>query len=117
MSADRSPETAHSGRGSFWTQAEWAEWSNTLAECLPEEYDGDAAQEALIERALMDLATVARDVATVLDEYEAAGITPAPYTSERTLYERLSHALGREPQGLTSPPGPVGRPEVQEPPC
>jgi len=90
-------ENAHTGPGSFWTQAEWAEWSNTLAECLPEEYDGDAAQEAIIERALMDLAQQQREVLALIGEYADNATVPAPYTNERALYERLCAVFGIEP--------------------
>lgn len=41
----------HDG-GWFWSQSEWADWSNRLAQMLPDEYEDDAAQEAIIERAL-----------------------------------------------------------------
>ncbi|HET6917240.1 MAG TPA: hypothetical protein VFH56_14195 [Acidimicrobiales bacterium] len=105
------PEYA-SGPGSFWTQAEWAEWSNDLANLLPEEYDGDAAQEAIIERAVEDMVTALADVQAVLTEYENAGRLPAPYTNERALYERICSALGREipeeqPPALGTPQNPV----------
>ena len=88
-------ETA-TGPGWFWTQDEWAEWSNTLARLLPEEYDDDVAQEAIIERAVQDMATQLSDINEVLTEYEDAGPLPAPYTNERALYERICSAIGRE---------------------
>lgn len=53
--AEQAEKEKH-GPGGFWTRAEWAKWSNTLALLIPEEYDDDAAQEAIIERALADLA-------------------------------------------------------------
>lgn len=89
-------ERDYTGPGWFWTQAEWAEWSNTLALLLPEGYDDDVAQEAIIERAVMDMATQIREAQAVLTEYEDAGRLPAPYTNERALYERICSALGRE---------------------
>lgn len=50
----------HDG-GWFWSQAEWSDWSNRLSGVLPDEYDGDEAQEAIIERAMTELvAEVAR---------------------------------------------------------
>jgi hypothetical protein len=45
--------------GPEWTQAEWQGWSDHLAELMPERYDGDEAQEALIERFVREAA--ARD--------------------------------------------------------
>lgn len=42
-------------RGEFWTQDEWADWSDRLAELVPEQYEDDVAQEAIVERALADL--------------------------------------------------------------
>lgn len=129
---EQTPEKAYTGPGWFWTQAEWAEWSNTLASLLPEEYDDDVAQEAIIERAVMDMATQIREVQAVLTEYEDAGPLPAPYTNERALYERICSALGRETAeesaaivdqnlrsmgsgGLTTPPGQLSdQPEVRD---
>lgn len=54
---EKQPADVVRGRGSFWTHAQWADWSDRLAALLPEEYDGDAAQEALVERALADMVT------------------------------------------------------------
>ena len=84
MSSDYTPgtENDNTGPGWFWTQAEWAEWSNTLATLLPEKYDDDAAQEAIIERAVMDMATQISEAQAVLTEYEDAGRLPAPYTAD-----------------------------------
>jgi hypothetical protein len=41
----------------FWSQREWEDWSNELALLIPEEYEDDVAQEAIIQRALADLVT------------------------------------------------------------
>lgn len=77
-------EKGYTGPGWFWTQAEWAEWSNDLARLLPEEYGDDVAQEAIIERALGDLVRRATEAETALhaltawlDEVTAAG-PPGP---------------------------------------
>ena len=114
MSSDYTPgtENDNTGPGWFWTQAEWAEWSNTLATLLPEKYDDDAAQEAIIERAVMDMATQISEAQAVLTEYEDAGRLPAPYTNERALYERICSALGRESiEPSESPTPPADPPE------
>lgn len=92
----RRVQVATDGPGWFWTQAEWAEWSNLLASLLPEEYEDDVAQEAIIERAVTDMTTQLADVRSILTEYEDAGPLPASYTNARALYERICLALGRE---------------------
>lgn len=65
------------------TAEEWAAWSNGLASLLPEEYDGDEAQEVLTERFIRDHAVPASPVAD--DErlriarvlFDAAGFSDA----------------------------------------
>ena len=69
------------GPGSFWTQAEWAEWSNDLAFLIPEDdvsryANPEGAQESIVEaclrayvseRAALD-ALVAERVAALAEE-------------------------------------------------
>lgn len=107
--ADVLARREESGPGWFWTRDEWAEWSNEIALRLPEQYDGDEAQESIILRAVEDMATQLRDALDVLREYAEAGQLPAPCTNERALYERLSNALGHEDDRLTSPGSEAGR--------
>lgn len=59
------------GPGWFWTRTEWAEWSNDLARLLPEEYEDDVAQEAIIERAVADLVRRATTAEETLRRVEA----------------------------------------------
>lgn len=59
----------HDG-GWFWTQAEWADWSNRLAELVPPEYEDDVAQEAIIERALADLVATRTRIEALAEEAE-----------------------------------------------
>lgn len=56
---------------------------------------------------------VSDDINDLVTEYERT-CNPAPYTTERALYERLCHALDREPLDrpalhgpLRTPPGPA----------
>lgn len=66
------------GPGWFWTQDEWAEWSNRLAMLIPEDDlvgDLDGSQESIIEETL---AMYVRDRATTpiipgVDPYNLAG--------------------------------------------
>jgi hypothetical protein len=39
-----------------WDSEDWESWSNDLADALPDRYDGDAAQEAIILDAVQDMA-------------------------------------------------------------
>ncbi len=50
--AERDAAQGPHGGGRHMSQAEWSDWSNDLALLVPEEYDDDVAQEAIIERAL-----------------------------------------------------------------
>lgn len=92
----RHPEKPR-GRGSFWTPAEWADWSDSLAELLPEEYDGDAAQEALIERALADL------VGRAGEEPEGTTITEwgVRWSPEHGVWLRVSRQRTTYPDRVT----------------
>jgi hypothetical protein len=38
-----------------WDSEDWESWSNDLADALPDRYDGDAAQEAIILDAIKDI--------------------------------------------------------------
>lgn len=59
----------HDG-GWFWSQSEWADWSNKIALLLPEEYEGDEAQEAIIERAVRDLCERVRNAEGALADIQ-----------------------------------------------
>jgi hypothetical protein len=40
----------------YMSQREWEDWSNEVADLLPEHYDGDEAQESIILHAVADMA-------------------------------------------------------------
>lgn len=55
----------------FMSQREWEDWSIDLAQLVPEEYEDDVAQEAIIERALEDLVTRAKRAEATLERVRA----------------------------------------------
>lgn len=68
--ADKAEQERNEARGelpvaAFWSQRQWEDWSNRLALMLPEEYDGDGAQESLIEDALGDLLNKRQELAAL----------------------------------------------------
>jgi hypothetical protein len=63
-------------RGDFWTPAEWADWSDRLAELIPEDdaatySNPEGAQESIIEDCLRAYAARLAAVEALLAEWEA----------------------------------------------